>query len=296
MPGCLLRFWYTEPTSWGENETLTTVDTVDITGDGIPDFISAGTTTSGDPIWTVLPGQAPSSTGSTWGFGPPRTWVSVPRAYIRRSETTTNFLFQGSNDHGSIDNADLIDMNGDGLLDFVEAHGQGLSVWLNNGSGFSDTPLDFGGWSYWNGQFDDQGNRIYYTALRFVNGSGVTLVTVADVTGDGLPDHVVAGNSSYDVYANTGRKLWSTAEAWALPSGCFRAGQIDGTRRNASSNLTSDPVRDVLDINGDGLPDIVDSSAWTSTNNFWQVCLNRGSGFAAPQAWASSKPVIRDND
>lgn len=53
-------------------------------------------------------------------------------------------------------------------------------------------------------------------------------------------------------------------------------------------------LRDLIDINGDGLPDIVDQSGW-STTGVWQVVLNRGNGFSDTILdWPSPLPLIRE--
>ena len=50
--------------------------------------------------------------------------------------------------------------------------------------------------------------------------------------------------------------------------------------------------RDLFDLNGDGLPDVVQSCSGDAN---WHVFLGQGSGFAEEQLWASPRSYIRDS-
>jgi RHS repeat-associated protein len=278
FPSCDLRV-----TSSADGATKAWRDTIDLTGDGIVDYVIAGTTS-----WTVFPGRAPSPNNG-WGFGPPMSW-NAPKPFLRRSESVTDFL--GWDGTGSADTDDLVDMNADGRPDFVSrALPQGLIVWFNTGSGFSSTPVSFGG---------------AFSVLRFTTAFGLTVLGLNDMNGDGLPDQIFAnqfvypitGKKSWYVYVNTGQRVSTGYESWPIPISCLWESipnqPSDGLRRSA--NTGTDVVRDLFDINGDGLPDVVDSCGWTSTNKYWQVYLNRGGGFAPVQSWASPSSLIRDID
>ena len=82
-----------------------------------------------------------------------------------------------------------------------------------------------------------------------------------DVNGDGLPDKVTAQGSSggwhWDVWYGTGRGFVPTATRWPSPPRDFLRAWDASVREYRY---------DVLDVNGDGLPDFVDASAWSAAN------------------------------
>ncbi|HVM97029.1 MAG TPA: toxin TcdB middle/N-terminal domain-containing protein, partial [Candidatus Acidoferrales bacterium] len=243
-------------------DTHTDLLTVDLTGDGIPDFVDARSTP-----WQIYPGT-PHATAAGWGFGPAQPW---PAALVHAQESQLNVEIgnAGSNNdwHGSASVQDLIDLNGDGLLDLVRAPGADGSgawrVWLNTGSGFGDEQ------SYVAGS----------NVLAFNADDGGQVAGTFDINGDSLPDFVLSQHASSGTYSgawtvvvNTGRAI-NQDEQWPVPA----VGSWRYIRKNQGDPV--DTVRDFFDINGDGLPDIVDTSGWTSSHPKWQVFLNRGAGF-----------------
>jgi RHS repeat-associated protein len=248
--------------SWG---TRTERLTVDLTGDGLPDFIDSRTTP-----WQVYPGtpHSPYSPNNGWGFDRPRAWAA-PLPLVQESQSGVEIGNPGSNNdwHGSAVVQDLIDMNGDGRLDLVRTPGAGGSglwrVWLNNGSGF-DAEQAYVGFS---------------NVLAFNSDDNGQIVGTFDVNGDSLPDWVMSQQASggpytgsWTVVLNTGHAI-NRSELWELPA----VGHWRHIRKNDGDPV--DTVRDFFDVNGDGLPDIVDSSGWSPVHPKWQVFLNRGAGF-----------------
>lgn len=139
-----------------------------------------------------------------------------------------------------------IDMNGDGLPDIVNANGNTWTIWINTGSGFIS-----GG--YWHTAYDN-----YTTDL---DATGNIKRDLIDINGDGLPDIVnpPTGNGSWEVQLNTGKGFtdiihWSSS----ITDGFTRDETRDGQTR-----------RDVFDIDGDGVPDIVrqDGNSWKISKN-----------------------------
>lgn len=151
----------------------------------------------------------------------------------------------------------LADMNGDGLADVVGFGADGVYVALSTGS-------NFGPASIWVAQFSPaQGWSNDNSFPRFV----------IDVNGDGLPDVVGFDNLGVVVSLNTGTSLaapvrWSTSFA-------------SGPDKPWIDNNTF--PRFVLDMNGDGRPDIVGFD-----NAGVVVALNTGASFAAPTRWSTS--------
>ena len=162
-------------------------DTVDLTGDGIPDWVDGSSAQ-----WKVYAGYV-SSDGTAGGFNSTPILWSAPFQFLRR---TYGDSF-GSNPDGTTDDQDLIDMNGDGLPDLVDAS-QGR-VWINTGSGFeagAGTSFTFP-----------------FGRLRFVAQQGTELLGLYDINGDGLPDQVRANSTHWDVYppACPGRRRQGSA-------------------------------------------------------------------------------------
>ncbi|MBI4517458.1 MAG: VCBS repeat-containing protein [Deltaproteobacteria bacterium] len=261
----------------GDIQTYTT--TVDLTGDGLPDFVDA----RGLP-WVVYKGTAhsPYSPTNGWGFEAGVSW-SAPRIYTR--ETMLGAALNGWD--GSANRQDLLDMNGDGLPDLVRtaapANDFTWKVWFNRGCtatgcGFGPEELIAG-----------SSNAISFQT----DGSNMVLGTF-DINGDGLPDTVYSqrtpggGFAGYwEVWLNRGHAIDQYAQ-WSLP---VAASYI----RHRNNNEPQDYIGDFFDLNGDGLPDVIDSSNWSPTNGKWQVYLNRGNGFAPqPLDWNAPAELLRD--
>src|SRR5204863_190344 len=106
---------------------------------------------------------------------------------------------------------------------------------------------------------------------------------IQDMNGDGLPDFIdtsVGGSNYWQVYLNTGSGFSPNYVTWY---GAHDAPVTTHSATDPSTGVIS-PYTDIAlqDMNGDGLPDWVDS-----TNTFtWSVYLNSGSAFAAaPLSW-----------
>lgn len=146
------------------------------------------------------------------------------------------------------------DLNGDGLVDVFTPTGTGfgVTVYLNTGSGFA---LDSG----WSMPFS-------------LSNTGLTF---ADLNGDGLVDAVrsfrsVLGNQdwaySQHAYINQGDKTFVEDASFAPPVVFEESIQWSGF-----SALNDLSVR-VVDVNGDGLPDITSSGAdhsYLNTGHGW---------------------------
>lgn len=159
----------------------TQIDTIDVTGDGIPDWVDARATP-----WKVYPGYCTSET--TCGFSTEVSWTA-PFPYVG----VLKFY-----ERGSATQRALIDMNGDGFADLVnaafDAQDQGLPwpVYLGTPSGFALTPITFsepgGILSAARGHIAV--SREYYTQEGTTSPLLVTTKRLFDFNGDGLPDVV----------------------------------------------------------------------------------------------------------
>ncbi len=261
-----------------------TIDTIDLTGDAIPDLVVTSTWRPGYPYWRVFPGRTPEG-GGAWGFGPGIDWLA-PFPEFRWSQS--NLSYAGWDGTGDI--RDLIDMNGDGLADLVQADPLPWRVWYNTGDGFEAG----------NGTIFDTS----WSLLRFTTEFGLQIAGIADLNGDSLPDQIHTwehfGGAGYTgawlVRINTGSGVTSPTNWPVASSNCswptkhpwngLRQTMWDGT----------DVFRDFFDINGDGLPDIVEACNTSPSNPYWTVWLNRGGGFAPARPWWSPLDRIRDVD
>ncbi len=211
---------------------------VDLNGDGLPDFIYGRHTQSGVEVK-----KAWLNTGSGWveapNYAPPKYLAS-----------------DGYADVG----ARLIDLNGDGLPDFVFSYYlNGVSfkyVWLNTGNGWVEAPN-------------------YATPDHLAaDGYGDVGTRLVDLNGDGLPDFI------YGRYTQSGVEV---KKAW-LNTG---SGWVEAPNYAPPKYLASDDYADVgarfIDLNGDGLPDFVFSYylngvsfkyAWLNTGNGWVEAPN----------------------
>ena len=131
-----------------------------------------------------------------------------------------------------------------------------------------------------------------------------------DINGDGLPDMVLT--AEYDasqnqtsvygkqttpywkVYLNTGNGFSTTATTWRVPNEHVAE---KGLYALNGASYTLGGFWSTIDINGDGLPDMVLTGEYDSSQNhtwvynkhttpYWKVYLNTGSGFSmTPITW-----------
>ena len=280
MPGSYCYIRTAHDAGDDPRHTYGDIDTLDLNGDSIPDLIDSTVWSATAPYWKVYLGYV---TGAGGGFATtPLSWPAA-RKELRHTEAATTVGLGYGEAAGSVDHRDLIDLNSDGLLDLVESDSRSSSwiVWLNTGSGF------------------DQSGRVFnaqFNVLRWTR-RDEEIIGLYDMNGDGLLDQVFVGFGNVNpwpgfwyVYLNNGHGV-DSAEQWYLP-----ASPGGRTIRRMNSDY-SDILRTLVDLNGDGLPDLVDQSGWTATRPYWQVVLNRGDGFSPDAlAWYSPVAVIRDGE
>ena len=277
------------------SQSFATQDTFDINGDGIPDSVFRPQA-AGQP-WVVYKGYVAAN---GMGFeSQPTSWPAPNTGLANALRYSGAWHFYGWD--GSSEQQGLADLNGDGLPDLVRAYNvegpTSWQVWFNTGSGFESNATSF---------------PVVHGPMSFTNDTGAQILGLVDMNGDGLPEQVFAWNhsggqaysNSWEVALNTGHGITET-EPWALPeSTCNHwTGYTWNGLRQALFQPSSDVVRDLIDINGDGLPDVVDAcsfapSLWQSTGNnpYWTVYFNRGNGFSAAQPWRAPTYLIRDLD
>lgn len=188
----------------------------------------------------------------------------------------------------------LSDINGDGLVDVIKAIEVGgggdngeSEIWINNGTGWVNNT----GWSWPTGGCDvgtGDTNR-----LCFVSGPGNTGVRLSDIDGDGLPDIVrakeIAGdNGEFEAWLNNGTGWTSAADRsssinWTWPK-CNLGGSTSADLCLVTDGWVSQGVN-LIDINGDTLPDIIKARGISETNGEWEIYLNNGTGWENATGW-----------
>ncbi|MDD5248612.1 MAG: FG-GAP-like repeat-containing protein [Rhodocyclaceae bacterium] len=162
----------------------------------------------------------------------------------------------------------LADVDGDGKADFISQQSDGLYVALSTGSGAAVSRK-------WGANFGvGQG----------YSSQSTTPVFFADVDGDGRADAVGFANDGVYVSLSSGTLLYAPSK-WASDFGV------------ASGWTTMDVYpRSLIDVNGDGRPDIVGFK-----DDGVYVALNAGSLFAVPKKWsvdfgiASAVPYVSNS-
>lgn len=255
---------------------------IDINGDGLPDWV----TQPYNGPYTNLNVQL--NNGS--GFGVIQKWFPLTE---ETGDGTVNWndidtaLSAGST-LGSI--SSLIDLNGDLLPDRVvrEHNLNGSSAYdhfqvqLNSGTGFNAR-------SSWTGVNSANSTYTYLLDVPFVKSSDgeADLATLIDMNGDGLPDRVMIGSASsqFDVQLNNTNGTFSSITAWGNVIGDGPGSYAYSPRCRDASHVYSD----LMDLNGDGLPDRV-----MQDSGGGGVQLNNGvNGFGSPISWNySGDPAV----
>lgn len=192
----------------------------DVNGDGFADFVKYGQ--SGGPVTYLNNSGDGTFTAST-------TWNSP-----------VTFVASG------VDNGTrLLDINGDGLVDIVQAkEGSTYHSYLNNGNGWQD-----------NGNWLSPG--------PLVNASGIdNNWKFGDLNGDGLVDIFRQKNfgqgTTTEIAINNGVNGWNWANTLPFPPVIF----------NSPNGIQDMGVR-AVDVNGDGLVDIIGGGTYINTGNGW---------------------------
>ncbi|MDP3937625.1 MAG: toxin TcdB middle/N-terminal domain-containing protein, partial [Deltaproteobacteria bacterium] len=108
---------------------------------------------------------------------------------------------------------------------------------------------------------------------------------------DGFPDRLLGGKNSFPdpwkVYLSDGRNGFSAGPIdWANPSGS----EGDGSNGDIQTRNNTGVLADLVDLNGDGLPDRVVKDARTA----WKVWFNTGKGFeSVARPWANPSGDIK---
>ncbi len=219
---------------WFSTSYRNRVYVVDVNGDGLPDIMAIDNNYVGVQLNTGS-GFGPIQTWATSSFSPNIGWFST--AYQSRVY--------------------VADVNGDGLPDIMAIDNNYIGVQLNTGSSF--------------GPIQTWATSSFNPSAGWFSTAYQSRVYLADVNGDGLPDIMAIDNNYIGVQLNTGSGF-GPIQTWATSSFSPSAGWFSTAYQSRVY---------VVDINGDGLPDIM-----AIDNNYVGVQLNTGTGFGPIQPWA----------
>ena len=256
----------------------TKVDTFDINGDGLPDYVRKNRDDASQRF------NYYANTGT--GFR-----QTVQHRYV------PNFTYDGvRNDiayvwRGKHTEVAPIDMNGDGFVDWVHKQRDMnyMEFYQNGKYGFDHSKKN---WYVPN--FEVQSD------ITYVYNGDHTEVTTKDMNGDGLPDRVFKHRSKdknyFQIYFNNGNGFNNSMTRWYCPPIRVVSSYYDNTFYNDYSYHTSGgssaaTYTDMIDMNGDGLPDRV---VKTKFNGFFHIYFNTGNGFDTSQVTKWYCPPIGD--
>jgi hypothetical protein len=301
--------------NWGLGGGGTYTDVIDMDGDGRVDRVVYDRWTSQYQTWGVYLNDGESFKALPGGENQPN-W-SNPSAWDDKKGNYIRNTYMDSENRNLGTFTDVIDMNGDGLPDRVVYNKNcqtqypncPWTVYWNNGQGFTDqTTPNWPNPSVWDSA-DNKGN--YIRSNRWVGTYNYgTMTEVIDMNGDGLPDRVVydkdyvyqAGRpANWKVYWNIYRDnpaqtgFSQTPQTWLNYSPW-----VNNNHGNTIRSVRTDgsgTIADLIDMNGDGLPDrvVYDYNYKYSANNFqpamWRVYFNTGKGFEqTPVLWPNPSP------
>lgn len=234
---------------------------LDVNGDGLVDWVTA--------YYDYI------SDGN--GVEHKSTWLNNGTTWVRDTAYDMPDVFSQYRGPYSINHGQFVDVNGDGLVDWVQAYHASLEsaqqhTWLNTGTGWdSQTPDIYNLPDTIFSNIDGWNNVAPLTRGRFV-----------DVNGDGLADWV----RSYETIGGaTGAKTWlNTGKGWIdnlgyAPPFHYANNRYSDFDRGWPLNVRGQHI----DLNRDGLVDYVESykssatgfpvsqEAWLNTGDGWQI-------------------------
>lgn len=204
----------------------------DVNGDGLPDIVQSVVDNDGD----ITSENVYINTGSGWTSN--NTWV-VPEGFVACYTCTS----RTGEDRG----VRLVDINNDGLADIIRAFRDSDDTSLNKKIVYLNNGVNWATTTEWTIPF------YFLDADANPSDRGYRL---GDINGDRLPDVVAHGDTGYfdvrDLYINTGTG-WTNSIGVA-PPGVIPFVTSDG-----------DLGTRLVDINADGLPDLIQSTNETDT-------------------------------
>lgn len=195
---------------------------------------------------------------------------------------------------------DLIDLNGDGLMDCLESNPEerGFNVYY----GYTTDgkvwrrPVDPSAvWRIPDELYSRDIERscpIRATRHKVdrVNRYSNVWFDMIDMNGDGLPDYVYdefgESSGSLLILFNHRTSFDTEVTEWERPSSLYPSA-LGYRFTDYDGGAEYDLIR-MTDLNGDGLPDIIDNECWNNDHPYFNVYFNKGNGFSTePIKWQS---------
>lgn len=256
-----------------------------------------------------------SLSGGSSKLHPPTSIVGAPST----SFLTKNYYQLSSGDFpGQYTLAGFIDLNGDGLQDFVRTDdtiggdlpalitGSNNGGWFPQQEGYYHNPSFY--WKVWfqkkDGSFADPvkwhfngtnslGYRrgCYGCAIRRIvssSGSQAILEDTFDVDGDGRPDHVITNRPSNG--SGTSSNQWCRNNGKGFDP-CINLSTLTPSYLGETLTTYNISKTYITDITGDGKPDILNINFPSTNNTFFNVYPGTGQGFSTnPIQWFN--PIV----
>ncbi|GAA6139447.1 hypothetical protein NBRC116583_31940 [Arenicella sp. 4NH20-0111] len=236
---------------------------IDLNGDGLPDWVTAYF----------------EHTSNGNGIEHKTTWMNTGNGWAIDANYAMPDVFSQYRGVYNISRGQLVDINGDGLVDWMRSFHASQSthqkaVWLNTGTG-------------WDDQLASSPYILHEVIHDNINGwddaSPVTHGRFIDINGDGLSDWV----SSYRRPDGAEEKYvrLNTGKGWAARNDGFSAPGFLHVNFNYSDFSRGWPVNNggvFMDVNSDGLVDYIESyigspdnspvikKAWINTGDKWE--------------------------
>jgi RHS repeat-associated protein len=263
---------------YNSGESESSLDLIDINGDRYPDLVGRNTVrlnngdgTFGPYLSLNLDGSLRHTDmknirlGAGFELRTPSDDDRLVNYTSSDSRVSTVFASQfGINkDFGtSTGTLDLVDMNGDGLVDQVKNASDGFAVRLNLGGQFSNW-ISWPTSANWSAPYSFPSSISHHDGLDTPNNN---VLRLDDVGADSVGLAGSVGNGSYGIGGGGG---------WV---------------HNVSRTTTT-----LVDINGDGLPDhVMKLGGVPGEENTLHVKLNQGTSFAAEEPWTLPSWSVTD--
>lgn len=236
------------------------IDFIDINGDGLPDRVIEPEGGSGE-IYAALNNGNGFEPQDLWGYNNDTELSQFRKDRFVVGYKDNNEPIYTDKDDGGIRKTytksyqEMIDINGDGLVDKIYVSSNGTTkISYNNGHGFEPSISNV--ISYFNYQTPYPSNSVTINTFRMIENdrnNNHTYINgdIQDINGDGLPDlFAISDEGDITVFINYGY-YFSTEKSWGMP----KYNYLKCSKKEDGFN--SRTFIDFIDMNGDGLVDHV---------------------------------------